>query len=322
MTDGTEGRLASLFAGALLGSAVGARLGTPVRGFETEGLNHLLDSLVLMPEDQREQNRAVLGPLAGGAYPDGADARDRSDTTPAEPITDELRRMHAVAASLGAHAGLNDHDIAHVVSSSGNAAKATEPAPGSAVLWPVPLGLVYHTAGDEGALRQAVAASLALDVESARDAEGAQLLATAVAFAVRAGRAGDLDPYRFIDDLKQTLQATDGEYSSSCDAIFSLLWDQPDADEVAEILGNGPEAIFAVPAALYSFLAHYDSFPQALLFAVRLGGETDTIAALCGALAGAFHGLDAVPPPWMGGSAEELLEIESAHRLAARLTRK
>jgi len=31
---------------------------------------------------------------------------------------------------------------------------------------------------------------------------------------------------------------------------------------------------------------------------VRAGGDTDTNAAICGALLGAIHGRDAVPPQW------------------------
>jgi poly(ADP-ribose) glycohydrolase ARH3 len=46
------------------------------------------------------------------------------------------------------------------------------------------------------------------------------------------------------------------------------------------------------------FLSHSDSFEDVVLFAVSLGGDTDTIAAMAGAIAGAYLGVDAVPNKW------------------------
>jgi len=45
---------------------------------------------------------------------------------------------------------------------------------------------------------------------------------------------------------------------------------------VAE-LGHGIEAFNSVPAAIYSFLRHPDSFEEAVAYAISLGGDTDTI---------------------------------------------
>ena len=42
-----------------------------------------------------------------------------------------------------------------------------------------------------------------------------------------------------------------------------------------------------------------DSFEKAIEMAVNLGGDTDTIAALTGGLAGAFYGYDAIPKEWI-----------------------
>lgn len=37
---------------------------------------------------------------------------------------------------------------------------------------------------------------------------------------------------------------------------------------------------------------------QAILYAISLGGDTDTIATMAGAVAGAFYGLDLIPESW------------------------
>jgi len=55
---------------------------------------------------------------------------------------------------------------------------------------------------------------------------------------------------------------------------------------------------WAVPAALYAFLRHPESFTEAVLYALSLGGDTDTIASMTGALGGAYLGERAIPAVW------------------------
>ena len=50
-------------------------------------------------------------------------------------------------------------------------------------------------------------------------------------------------------------------------------------------------------AALWAF-AHSESFAEGALLAVNLGGDTDTIAAVYGQLAGAHFGLGGIPSHW------------------------
>lgn len=63
-------------------------------------------------------------------------------------------------------------------------------------------------------------------------------------------------------------------------------------------LGNGIEAFNSVPTAIFSFIAH-TTFEASLIHAVSLGGDTDTIAAMCGAIAGAKYGLEGIPERWL-----------------------
>lgn len=76
--------------------------------------------------------------------------------------------------------------------------------------------------------------------------------------------------------------------------------------EISETLGNGIAARDSVVTALACFLANPDDFPGAIKSAIGLGGDTDTIAAMTGALSGAHLGLEAIPEPWRAveGAAE------------------
>ena len=77
-------------------------------------------------------------------------------------------------------------------------------------------------------------------------------------------------------------------------------------EEAASALGAGIRAAEAVPAALWAFLAHPDEPEEAIVTAVGIGGDTDTIGAMTGALVCARCGASALPARWMdaleGGS--------------------
>jgi ADP-ribosylglycohydrolase len=46
-------------------------------------------------------------------------------------------------------------------------------------------------------------------------------------------------------------------------------------------------------------LLHAPSLEEGVVDTVMRGGDTDTNAAICGALLGAVHGCDALPPQWV-----------------------
>jgi poly(ADP-ribose) glycohydrolase ARH3 len=60
-------------------------------------------------------------------------------------------------------------------------------------------------------------------------------------------------------------------------------------------LGNGIEAIESVPTAPAAFALAPDSFEQAVGGVILLGGDTDTLAAMTGALSGAYLGVRRLP---------------------------
>ena len=56
--------------------------------------------------------------------------------------------------------------------------------------------------------------------------------------------------------------------------------------------------LIAFQNALYQLL-HAPSMEEGVVDTVMRGGDTDTNAAICGALLGAVHGLEAVPEQWL-----------------------
>lgn len=55
----------------------------------------------------------------------------------------------------------------------------------------------------------------------------------------------------------------------------------------------------SVPVAVYAFLRHPDDYRTAVESVIRLGGDTDTVAAITGALVGARVGKAGIPKEWL-----------------------
>jgi poly(ADP-ribose) glycohydrolase ARH3 len=51
----------------------------------------------------------------------------------------------------------------------------------------------------------------------------------------------------------------------------------------------------SVVAAIVCFASSPDSYPNAIARAIAVGDDTDTVAAMAGAISGAYLGADAVP---------------------------
>lgn len=73
--------------------------------------------------------------------------------------------------------------------------------------------------------------------------------------------------------------------------------------------------IHTVEAAFWSFLTT-SSFEDAVVRAANLGDDADTVAAVTGALAGAYYGLDSIPAQWRADLEGEEMLRSTALRLA------
>lgn len=87
-------------------------------------------------------------------------------------------------------------------------------------------------------------------------------------------------------------------YTKQLDSMRKLLNKDfpPSDDEVVNVLGHSVNALYSVPTALYCFLRcaktanpEQSTFRETLEYTISLGGDTDTIASMAGALAGAFY---------------------------------
>lgn len=91
------------------------------------------------------------------------------------------------------------------------------------------------------------------------------------------------------------------------------------ADPFAFPLSPSLDALDATHCAVSVYMAS-SSFPDAVVGAINLGGDADTIGAICGALAGAEYGVGGIPAAWRAGlhRCGDLLALSAELYLAAR----
>jgi len=161
-----------------------------------------------------------------------------------------------------------------------------------------PVGVLYYD--DTVELREVAYKSSQITHAHNLGKQGAALQAGAIALATSLEPSVPLDRDNFLARLADYVQ--DDVFRHKLSSIKELLAGS-DSDRVVAELGHGIEAFNSVPAAIYSFLAYPHSFAEAVLYAISLGGDTDTIGAMTGAISGAHLGVEAIPTGW-----EEKLE--------------
>ncbi len=126
--------------------------------------------------------------------------------------------------------------------------------------------------------------------------EGAAVQAAAVAMVLAHPANEPVDRTAFLAQLRDL--ADTSVFQERLDLVASILGEDDVCEPSAEV-GTGIQAHEAVPAAIYSFLCRPESFRDTVRFAIGLGGDTDTITAMAGAISGACLGERAIPAPWI-----------------------
>jgi poly(ADP-ribose) glycohydrolase ARH3 len=275
------------FAGTLLGVMVGDALGRPAKGHAAEDLlrrEKFGEEMIggFYTEDTEMAITVTESLLAqGGLDPDALAERLGQDLNPMRGYNPGLLEV-----LYKLQQGLDWRDANRVVFEEGSYGVG-----GSCRA--APIGLFYHD--DLELLVEAAATSARITHAHPMGEAGAVTVALVVALALR-----ELKVFDIFAELRDVLPATGyGDFVSYLDPLDDLLDGWPDPPDVVAVLGNRLTVQQCVPAALYSLLRYPESLEQALVFAVNLGGDADTIAALTGAFAGAYFGQKAIPARWL-----------------------
>lgn len=120
---------------------------------------------------------------------------------------------------------------------------------------------------------------------------GSVIMATAVC-ALAQGRT---QPFNLINKVSGFIPDT-SELAKNLQRAQQMVLAGPPAENKHELLlkiGSSFKVTDTVPNALLAF-AVAESYREAVEIAIRAGGDTDTVAAMTGALAGTFHGFQQI----------------------------
>ncbi len=282
--------LKELMTGAGLGSFVGDALGMPVEGFGPGRIEALYGRL----------DRMVHGRLPAGSYTD--------DTQMMVAILEALVEERGFSPQAVAMRFVANFDpargyggrIAGVMSRLAGGTSwrdaGTDSFGNGAAMRIAPIGLFFFN--DLDALTRAAKECSIITHRHPEGVAGGVAQALGVALALRAGISGEKPvPEDFLGTIARHIGELDEGFAHRLVGLSDLDRGNLKAG-IRELFRCSVKAVDAVPPALACFL-YTDSFKDALVAAVGLGGDTDTIGAMTGALAGAFYGKKAIPRDWL-----------------------
>ncbi|QQE13473.1 ADP-ribosylglycohydrolase family protein [Planctomycetota bacterium] len=176
-------------------------------------------------------------------------------------------------------------------------------------------------AQDNTHLQKLVTASTLTTHTDPRALQGALLIATATH--ILTNNTQNLpESIELLEELMPL--ASDKELSDNLSKAQQHLSQNQYPEEYAKSIGqdNGISGYInhTVPVALYCWLYHRNDFRAAVEAAIHLGGDTDTVAAIVGALAGTECGIDAIPEQWINNLAEWPCSTQWLAKLSEALT--
>jgi len=221
----------------------------------------------------------------------------------------DLTRGYAIGtikAVQALRAGRKWYEVARIVFENGSFGNG-------AAMRVSPVGLFYHH--DLDGLKESAIKQASITHVHPLGQWGAVMQAASVGLAVIQSPKEPFKKDQIVINLREILWGGPIEYVRALNRIEEMLSQgkKLQARGVARSLGNGVEAHLSVPSACYIAITDSPDFCDAIRGAISLGGDTDTIAGMVGAIVGAHVGEKGLPVEWI-----EQLEDGSRGRSFAR----
>ncbi|MCE9553572.1 MAG: ADP-ribosylglycohydrolase family protein [Planctomycetes bacterium] len=183
------------------------------------------------------------------------------------------------------------------------------------------IGIIF--ADDPDTMRTILRASTRMTHRDPRAEQGAIAVATAAGLAAKHGLSG-LNMGNILQQIGE--QISDSELLGFLDKVADHLERGSSPEELAAAIGLAGRVTgyihHTTAVALFCWLRFPGDFRQSVEAAVRLGGDTDTVAGIVGSLAGATTGSSAIPTDWLDGLMEWPRSVAWFSRLGARVAQR
>jgi poly(ADP-ribose) glycohydrolase ARH3 len=281
------------FRGAILGCFLGDAFGAGFEGMSPDKARFRMSMLSKKFSRSYTDDTDMTLALAGSIVQFGR--VDPGDIAKQFGLHCDLTRGYAIGtikAVLALRAGLKWHQVARIVFENGSFGNG-------AAMRVSPVGLIYHHDLDkiqDEAMKQA-----SITHVHPLGQWGAVMQACSVGLAVNQNPKEPFKIEEAIVRLREVLWGGPIEYMKALNKVEEMLakGKKPDAREIVHSLGNGVEAHFSVPSACYIAITYSPDFCDAIRAAISLGGDTDTIAGMVGAIVGAHVGGRGLPSEWI-----------------------
>ena len=281
------------FKGAVLGCFLGDAFGSGFEGMDPDRarfhIGNLSKTFTRSYTDDTDMTLALAESLIRCGKIDPEDIAKQFS------LSCDLTRGYAagtVNAVLALRGGLKWHQVARIVFEDGSFGNG-------AAMRVSPVGLFYHH--DLDALQEAAVKQANITHVHPLGQWGAVMQACSVGSAVMQSPKEPFKGEAVIVQLREVLWRGPIEYLKALNKIEEMLSQRKKlvAQEVVRSLGNGVEAHFSVPSACYVAITYSPDFCDAVRAAIFLGGDTDTIAGMVGAIVGAHVGEKGLPAEWI-----------------------
>jgi len=281
------------FKGAILGCFLGDAFGSGFEGMNPEKarfhMSHLSKKIPRIYTDDTDMTLALAESIiqSGGVNPE--------DMANQFSLTCDLTRGYAIGtikAVLALRAGIKWYEVARIVFENGSFGNG-------AAMRVSPVGLFYHH--DLESLQMAAMKQANITHVHPLGQWGAVMQATSIGLAVNQNPNAPFKKEQMVINLREILWGGPVEYMRALNKIEEIVAQEKklDAREVVRLLGNGVEAHLSVPSACYIAITYSPDFCDAIRAAISLGGDTDTIAGMVGAIVGAHVGEKGLPIEWI-----------------------
>jgi poly(ADP-ribose) glycohydrolase ARH3 len=301
------------FRGAILGCFLGDAFGAGFEGMSPDGaisrLSTLSEKFRRTYTDDTDMTLALMESIIESGKVDPEDmARKFSQSC-------DLTRGYGIGtiqAVLALRAGAAWHQVSRIVFENGSFGNG-------AAMRVSPGGLFFHH--NLEALRKAAMDQANVTHTHPLGQWGAVMQASCVGLALLQDPTKSLKKEEIIIELREILWPGPVEYPKALNEMENIFAQgkRIKAREIARRLGNGIEAHRSVPSASCLALAYSPDFQDAIRAAISLGGDTDTIAGMVGAIIGAHVGERGLPEEWIEQLEEGLRGRSFARELAGRL---
>ena len=281
------------FRGAILGCFLGDAFGSSFEGMHPDRAVFHMD--ILSKKFLRSYTDDTDMTLAVGESIIQSSGVNPEDIAKQFSLHCDLTRGYAIGAIksvLSLRAGMKWYEVARIVFENGSFGNG-------AAMRVSPVGLFYHH--DLEGLRRAAIEQANITHVHPLGQWGAVMQATSIGLAVSQHPKESSKKEGVVVSLREALWGGPIEYLKALNKIEERVAQgkRLDPQEIVLLLGNGVEAHLSVPSACYIAITYSPDFCEAIRAAISLGGDTDTIAGMVGAIVGAHVGEKGLPIEWI-----------------------